>query len=57
MDIIIGDFDLVTEVRSKVLIAKENGGYIFHSDHSVPPSVSLENYEYVLDLVKRYGKY
>lgn len=45
------------EVRTKVLIAKENGGYIYHCDHSIPPTVNFENYSYVIELVKRYGQY
>jgi len=34
----------IEEVRSKILVAKEGGGYVFHSDHSIPPTVSWENY-------------
>lgn len=45
------------EVREKVLIAKENSGYIFHSDHSVPPSVSLQNYTVAVETAKKYGAY
>jgi uroporphyrinogen decarboxylase len=45
------------EIRLKVGRAKEGGGYIYHSDHSVPPKVSLAEYKHVLDLVKRYGSY
>lgn len=45
------------EVRTKISTAKQGGGYIFHSDHSVPPSVSFENYCYVIELVEKYGKY
>lgn len=53
-----GDWQRIEdEVRSKILIAKEHGGYIYHSDHSVPPSVSLETYRYVMELVDRYGRY
>ena len=44
-------------MESKILIAKENGGYIYHSDHSVPPSVSFENYKYAIEMVEKYGKY
>jgi uroporphyrinogen decarboxylase len=44
-------------IRRKVSAAKQGGGYIFHSDHSVPPSVSFENYCYVIELVEKYGKY
>jgi uroporphyrinogen decarboxylase len=45
------------EIRTKVGLGKEGGGYIYHSDHSVPPTMSLEDYRHVLDLVKKYGKY
>jgi uroporphyrinogen decarboxylase len=40
---------------SKIQAAKEGGGYIYHSDHSVPNSVSLESYRYAIELVRRYG--
>jgi len=52
-----GGEQMEEEIASKIGIAKEGGGYIFHSDHSVPPTVSLENYTKVLELVKRYGAY
>lgn len=45
------------EVRSKILAAKHNGGYIYHSDHSVPPSVSFDSYKFVMELVEEYGRY
>jgi uroporphyrinogen decarboxylase len=45
------------EIRLKVGKGKEGGGYIYHSDHSVPPTVSLETYRWVLELVKEYGRY
>ncbi len=45
------------EIRSKLEVAKEGGGYIYHSDHSVPPSVSLEQYHRVMELVREYGAY
>ena len=47
--------DIEEEVISKVEIAKQGGGYIFHSDHSVPPTVSFESYCYTVELVKRHG--
>jgi len=43
------------EIKGKVLIAKQNGGYIYHSDHSVPPSVSFENYKFAMELLRQYG--
>ena len=45
------------EVRSKLAVAMKGGGYIFHSDHSVPPTVSLDNYRYAMELVDKYGGY
>jgi uroporphyrinogen decarboxylase len=45
------------EVESKVPVAAEGGGYIAGSDHSVPPDVSLSNYMYFVELVKRVGTY
>ena len=39
------------------LNAARGGGYIFQSDHSVPSNVSAERYEYVVNLVREYGKY
>jgi uroporphyrinogen decarboxylase len=43
------------EIRTKLEIAKIGGGYIYHSDHSVPPIVSFEQYRHVIELVKEYG--
>jgi len=45
------------EIRAKVGIAKQGGGYIYHSDHSVPDDVSFEQYKRVIELVHKYGKY
>jgi uroporphyrinogen decarboxylase len=45
------------EIRSKFEIAKKGGGYIYHSDHSVPDIVSFSQYKRVMELVKKYGKY
>ena len=45
------------EVRTKVTAAKVGGGYIYHSDHSVPDSVSFADYCRVVALVKWYGRY
>ena len=45
------------EIREKVTIAKEGGGYIYHSDHSVPDSVGFAEYCRVIDLVRYYGRY
>ncbi|RKX74660.1 MAG: hypothetical protein DRP49_05720 [Spirochaetes bacterium] len=45
--------ELEEEIKSKVSIAK-NGGYIFHSDHSIPPDVSFERYEWALKTAREY---
>ncbi len=45
------------EIRTKIPGAKQGGGYIYHSDHSVPDNVSFAQYERVLDLVRQYGIY
>lgn len=45
------------EIRTKVTAAKVGGGYIYHSDHSVPDSVSFADYCRVVALVKYYGRY
>jgi len=49
--------EIEREVCEKVEIAKEGGGYIYHSDHSVPSSVSLGNYRFLLECLNRYGGY
>jgi len=45
------------EIRTKIPAAKRGGGYIYHSDHSVPDNVSFSRYEHVLELVRQYGHY
>lgn len=49
--------ELEEEVRSKLEVAMPGGGYIYHSDHSVPPTVSWANYVTLMELLKRYGAY
>jgi uroporphyrinogen decarboxylase len=50
------DDEIEEEIRSKVTPFKEDGGgYIYHSDHSVPPTVSLERFKLVLNLVHKYS--
>jgi len=62
-----GNLDVVTwamgteeEIRRMVLTklnAAKGGGYIVQSDHSVPGNVSGRNYDYVVSLVREYGRY
>jgi uroporphyrinogen decarboxylase len=48
---------LEEEIRTKLAVAKQGGGYIYHSDHSVPDNVSFRSYQLVMELVAKYGKY
>lgn len=48
---------LEAEIRTKVGTAKRGGGYIYHSDHSVPDNVSFASYCRVIELVHKYGRY
>lgn len=45
------------EIKKKFEVAKKNGGYIYHSDHSIPKNVSFQQYCRVMELVKKYGAY
>ncbi len=52
------DLDAIeAEMRRVIPIVKENGGYIFSSDHSVPSSVSLEGFRRIVNLAKELGSY
>ena len=48
--------ELEAQVMRKLNAAK-GGGYIVQSDHSVPSNCSAERYEFVLNLVRKHGKY
>ena len=39
------------------LNAAKGGGWIFQSDHSIPPTISGQSYDYVVNLVREYGQY
>lgn len=45
------------EIATKLPVAKAGGGYIYHSDHSVPSNVSFQQYQHVMQLVRKYGTY
>jgi hypothetical protein len=32
-------------------------GYAYHSDHSVPPTVSWDTYQFIMHLVDEHGRY
>ena len=45
------------ELREKIPVAMAGGGYIYHSDHSIPPEVSLETYLHAMQLLDEIGTY
>ncbi len=45
------------EMRRKIPTAMKNGGFIYHSDHSIPPEVTLETYEYAMKVLDEIGQY
>jgi uroporphyrinogen decarboxylase len=49
--------EIEDEILSKLAVFKESGRYIYHSDHSVPNSVSFDNYAFAIDLIKQHGVY
>ena len=50
--------DIIHAEMEKIIpVMKENGGYIFSSDHSVPSSVSLEDFRGIVELAKKLGSY
>lgn len=48
---------ILAEIEDKVPYLKQNGGYIFSSDHSIPNDVSLENMKIIMDAAKKAGQY
>jgi uroporphyrinogen-III decarboxylase len=60
MDVMLWANGTRDEIKHAVLTklnAAKGGGYIFQSDHSVPSSISGENYDYAVRLVREYGNY
>lgn len=52
-----GDKDRIRAEVLHRLKAAKGGGYIFQSDHSVASDVSGQTYDYIVKLVREYGKY
>jgi len=46
-----------SEISRLMPVMKESGGYIFSSDHSIPNSVSLEDFKHIIGLAKKLGSY
>ena len=45
---------IYNEINAKIPAVKDSRRYIFHSDHSIPPTVSFENYSYALELARSF---
>ena len=45
------------EIRTKFAAGKATRGYAYHSDHSVPPQVTWETYQAIIEMVERHGGY
>ena len=52
-----GDKELIRKEVLRKLNAAKGGGYIFQSDHSVTSEVSGHTYDYIVSLLREYGKY
>jgi uroporphyrinogen decarboxylase len=53
-----GDVDAIkNEVKSKISVAGNGGGYIATSDGPIPPTVSLKSYNVFVEALKQYGRY
>jgi len=52
-----GDKELIRKEVLRKLNAAKGGGFIFQSDHSVSSEVSGHTYDYIVKLVRKYGKY
>jgi len=50
--------EMEREIRAKLEIGMASpGGYVFHSDHSIPTQVSFQRYGKVVEVVRKYGVY
>ena len=52
-----GREDIEAVFKKRLRILKSGGGFIYHCDNPIPETVSLENYQFALDIVKEYGVY
>lgn len=45
------------EIKTKFAAGMATRGYIYHSDHSVPPQVTWKTYQAIMQMVQKYGRY
>jgi uroporphyrinogen-III decarboxylase len=51
------DLELIRKETLRKLNAAKGGGFIFQSDHSVSGGVAGTTYDYIVKLVREYGRY
>jgi uroporphyrinogen decarboxylase len=51
------DARIEAEIREKFRVAMPGGGFLYHSDHSIPLDVSFRRYQFVMECVRKYGRY
>jgi uroporphyrinogen decarboxylase len=52
-----GQSALEEEMRRKIPAAMRGGGYLYHSDHSVPPDIAYPVYQTAMNLLDEIGVY
>ena len=58
MKMMTHDLDLIEqEIQSKFAAGMATRGYIYHSDHSIPPQVSWQTYQAIIAMIEKYGRY
>ncbi|MGC9450075.1 MAG: uroporphyrinogen decarboxylase family protein [Oceanipulchritudo sp.] len=58
MKLIRGDLgEIEEEIKAKFAAGMSINGYLYHSDHSIPPQVSWELYREIARLVEKHGNY
>jgi uroporphyrinogen decarboxylase len=58
MKMVTNDLEVIEqEIRGKLEAGMSTKGYIYHSDHSVPPQVSWATYQKIIEFVELYGNY
>ncbi len=58
MAMITNDMDVIeAEIAAKFPAAMAAKGYLYHSDHSVPPQVSWPTYQAIIKLIEKHGSY
>jgi uroporphyrinogen decarboxylase len=45
------------EVITKLQAGMAHHGYAYHSDHSVPPTVTWDTYQFIMQLIEQHGVY